>query len=154
VDAERIMTNSPTKNPQFAYADVTADPESATKLRKHLSTWLEDDVPEAHDRADAITLAVYEALANAVEHAYVHLAGPGAMNVSAVYHRHANLLSVTVQDHGRWQEVKATSAAGLRGRGIPLMQALSDHPRINPTAFGTTVILEWNLGREPQPDER
>jgi serine/threonine-protein kinase RsbW len=141
------MTNSPTETPALAYTDVSADPASATRLRKHLAAWLQEVVPEAHDRADAIALAVYEALANAVEHAYIHLAEAGTMSLNATYHRGARLLNVTVQDHGRWQKVKASSAAGLRGRGIPLMQALSDHPRISPTATGTTVILEWNLPR-------
>ena len=142
------MTNLPIEDPQLAFTDVTADPASATRLRQHLASWLHDEVPEAHDHADAITLAVYEALANAVEHAYVDVSQPGTMNLRATYNRYDYLLSVTVQDHGHWQEVMASSTAGLRGRGIPLMQALSDHPRINPTAFGTTVILEWNVGRD------
>lgn len=142
-----MMTNLPTENPQLVYTDVIADPETATRLRQRLASWLKDEVPEAHDHVDAIALAVYEALANAVEHAYLHHIEPGTMNLRATYHRYDYLLTVTVQDHGQWQEAKASSSSGLRGRGIPLMQALSDHPRINPTAFGTTVILEWNVGR-------
>ncbi len=138
------MTNSPTEGLQLTYSDVTADPAAATQLRQLLAEWLGEHVPTAGERADAITLAAYEALANAVEHAYVGRPETGTMSLRATYHPGDKQLHVTVQDQGHWLEpTPATSR--LRGRGIALMQALSDHPRINPGPGGTIVNLEWNL---------
>jgi serine/threonine-protein kinase RsbW len=144
------MTNSPTEGIRLTYTDVTADPAAATSLRQLLSEWLSDHVPSAGDLADSITLAAYEALANAVEHAYTGREA-GTMSLRATYHPHDQQLNVTVQDQGHWREPDPTQHR-LRGRGIPLMQALSDHPRINPTPQGTTVNLEWNLRRERGDD--
>lgn len=140
------MTNSPTEGLQLTYSDVTADPAAATELRQLLAEWLGQHVQTTRDRADAITLATYEALANAVEHAYAGRPEAGTMSLRATYHPSDQQLHVTVQDQGRWQEPKSTTKR-LRGRGIPLMQALTDHPRIKPGQRGTIVNLEWNLAR-------
>jgi serine/threonine-protein kinase RsbW len=140
------MTNSPTEGVRLMYTDVAAEPAAATSLRQLLAEWLAEHVPDLGDLADSITLAVYEALANAVEHAYSGRE-PGTMSLRATYHPHDLQLNVTVQDHGNWREPDPTTHR-LRGRGIPLMQALADHPRINPSPQGTTVNLEWNLGAE------
>lgn len=140
------MTNSPTEGLQLTYSDVSADPMAATQLRQLLSEWLAQHVPRAGDRADAITLAAYEALANAVEHAYADREEPGTMTLRATYHPGDQQLHITVQDQGRWLEPTPTTSR-LRGRGIPLMQALSDHPRIKPGPDGTIVNLEWNLAQ-------
>lgn len=140
------MTNSPTEGLQLTFSDVSADPASATQLRQLLAEWLGEHVPTAGDRADAITLAAYEALANAVEHAYADQPEAGTMSLRATYHPGDKQLHVTVQDQGHWQEPAPTNNR-LRGRGIPLMQALSDHPRIKPGPDGTIVNLEWNLAK-------
>jgi serine/threonine-protein kinase RsbW len=144
------MTNSPTDGIRLTYTDVAAEPAAATSLRQLLAEWLRQHVPSADGLADSITLAAYEALANAVEHAYSGRE-PGTMSLRATYHPDDQQLNVTVQDQGNWLEPDPTQHR-LRGRGIPLMQALSDHPRINPTPQGTTVNLEWNLAAERSPD--
>jgi serine/threonine-protein kinase RsbW len=146
VGADLIMTNSPTDGLQLAFSDVTADPAAATHLRQALAEWLEEQVPSAGERAEAITLAAYEAMANAVEHAYAGRTEVGTMSLRATYHPGDKQLHVTVQDQGRWLEPTPTTNR-LRGRGIPLMQALSDHPRIKPGPGGTIVNLEWNLAQ-------
>lgn len=56
----------------------------------------------------------------------------------------ADALAVTVGDRGRWrQKVPAQHHQQMRGRGIPLMEALADEVAIDRTPQGTRVTLVW-----------
>jgi hypothetical protein len=57
--------------------------------------------------------------------------------VDVVLDRTDGAVMVTVTDHGRWREPRATT----RGRGLPLMRALMDGVEVQPGAHGTTVTL-------------
>jgi serine/threonine-protein kinase RsbW len=87
-------------------------------------------------------LAVYEALANVAEYAYQNSDGVGTVDLLAL-HDDASTLLVIVADRGRWRTA-TTAADRTRGRGIPLMQALTNHCSLHNSAHGSTVRLVWS----------
>jgi anti-sigma regulatory factor (Ser/Thr protein kinase) len=83
-----------------------------------------------------VALAVHEAAANAVEHAYPR--GAGELMVRA---RHDDgRLVVVVEDEGDWRPPSRTDQ---RGRGLTLMHGLMDDVEIVPSGpgSGTQVTL-------------
>ncbi|WP_323848898.1 ATP-binding protein [Mycolicibacterium mucogenicum] len=112
--------------------------------RQEFSTWLTGHLALDRVKASDIVLAVNEALANAVEAAYADAPSPGVMHVHADFDRGSGLLTVTVADEGTWRPATAQLANSARGRGIPLMQALTDRASIEPTDAGTQVRLQWD----------
>ena len=49
-----------------------------------------------------------------------------------------------VADDGTWRPASPRDSNSVRGRGIPLMNALTDHAVIEPTDAGTRVCLQWH----------
>ncbi|SFI69415.1 Anti-sigma regulatory factor (Ser/Thr protein kinase) [Amycolatopsis sacchari] len=116
--------------------------ENASALRRAVDDWARA-VRLPPELVEAVSLAVYEAMANAVEHAY-HGREPGALRVHAVITGppgDAGTLVVRIEDDGEW--LRPGSVDGLRGRGIPLMEALAGVVEIAATPDGTTVTLSW-----------
>jgi serine phosphatase RsbU (regulator of sigma subunit)/anti-sigma regulatory factor (Ser/Thr protein kinase) len=121
----------------------TAMPAAVPLVRRSLDRYAEhlglDD-----DRRFSLLAASGEAIANAVEHAY--LGSPGIVRV------HANLqddtLHVTIEDEGKW---KPAQRRDERGRGLPLMRALMDGVEIRTHQARTEVRLTMALheGRVP-----
>lgn len=124
--------------------DAVADPQSAAQIRREFSGWLGRHFMLDATMACDVVLAVNEAMANVAEFAYVMVEQPGAMHVLASYDGTAATLTVTVTDEGAWRNVDTATTDLLRGRGIPLMQALADHAVVESSAEGTRVCLEWN----------
>ena len=93
-------------------------------------------------------LAVNEALTNAAEFAYVGAEEPGTMAVTARYEvleePAGSRLVVTVTDHGTWLHKEPDGRPNTRGRGIELMNALSDRASIDRAPDGTRVVLEFD----------
>jgi serine/threonine-protein kinase RsbW len=90
-----------------------------------------------------IALAVTEACANAVLHAYAD--GGGRFEVAAGLSDGAELV-VTVRDHGSGMAPRVGSA-GL-GVGLPVMAAIADALEIDtPDDAGTLVRMTFDLGR-------
>jgi serine phosphatase RsbU (regulator of sigma subunit) len=94
----------------------------------------------AHDALFNVTLAVSEAAANAVEHAY----GARAATFTVTGERTADEVSVVVADSGSW---RAAQPYG-RGRGLAIMRALVDSAEIERGESGTTVTLRKRLGEQ------
>lgn len=134
----------PGSSPQFARLDVTADAYSAAAIRREFADWLGRHFTLDATQASDVVLAVNEAMANAAEYAYVMAERPGTMHVRALYDEDAATLSVTVTDEGAWRPSDAATAGHRRGRGIPLMEALSDRATVDSSQAGTTVCMEWN----------
>jgi len=102
-------------------------------LRKEMRAWLAQlDLTE--DEAYDVLLAVGEACANAVEHAYG--SGDGPVEVVGVVGRAA--LEVTVSDRGTWIGPPSESQ---RGQGLLIMRALMDDVGLRVTGSGTSVTL-------------
>jgi serine/threonine-protein kinase RsbW len=89
---------------------------------------------------DDVTLAVYEALANAVEHAY-HPHHPNPVMHLQARIDHTQLL-ITVTDHGCW---RPPGEPGYRGRGLAMMRSLTTELQLCPSPHGTTVALRVAL---------
>jgi anti-sigma regulatory factor (Ser/Thr protein kinase) len=111
------------------------------RIRARLHRWaVEQAVPE--DVLIDLQLAVGEAVANGVEHAYRD-GEPGTVDVDLALTPRRNrqrVLRVRVADHGRWRP--APSAKGYRGRGLAMIQQLAEHVVVSATATGTQVCFE------------
>jgi serine/threonine-protein kinase RsbW len=133
---------------RFVRQRITADASSAAQIRAEFGNWLDRHFTLGAERFNDLLLAVYEAIANAAEFAYIDDAQCGTMDISAAYDVDSDTLAVTVNDRGRWRnDVPAPATPGrqfqVRGRGIPLMRALADEAIIDGTPHGTNVRLTW-----------
>ena len=137
-------SENPCSNTQFERVDVTADAYSAAAVRREFSDWLGRYFTLDATQASDVVLAVNEAMANAAEYAYGTAERPGTMHVRALYDGSTARLSVTVTDQGAWRSSDPAASGPRRGRGIPLMHALSDRATVDSSSAGTTVCLEWN----------
>ena len=129
---------------RFVRTRVAADARSAAFARAEFGVWLERYFSLDDDRFSDLLLAVNEAIANAAEFAYVDAAERGTVDVRAVYDGDSDTLAVSVDDRGRWRQKKPVHyQQQMRGRGIPLMEALADDLTIDRTPQGTRVTLTW-----------
>ncbi|WIY01333.1 ATP-binding protein [Amycolatopsis mongoliensis] len=116
-------------------------PNEMAGLRRKLTQWLGEfplDPESTHD----ITLATYEALANVVAHAYPD--GRGWTRLQAA--RTGDTVTVTVTDTGCGIPATSPRRAGLRtsgGRGLVLIEKVTDQSDIETGCDGTTVRMTW-----------
>ena len=129
---------------RFERIGIAADPESVARIREQFADWLESFFNLDPIRASDVVLAINEALANSAEFAYLLADRPGTIDVQARYEQSAEKLTVTVSDKGLWRVPDPAPATRTRGRGIPLMRALTDRATIDTSSGGTRVCLEWN----------
>ncbi|MBJ8337646.1 SpoIIE family protein phosphatase [Antrihabitans sp. YC3-6] len=123
--------------------EVPAEGTQLGVLRARLRTWMDScGVPE-QVVVDSI-LAVNEAFSNSVEHAFRNVE-PGRVTVTAV--ATVDELRFTVSDTGTWKEQAADP--GYRGRGLPMMRALTDEVTIERSDAGTTVRMSTVLTGHP-----
>ncbi|MFC4949151.1 ATP-binding protein [Pseudonocardia sp. GCM10023141] len=87
-----------------------------------------------------VVLAGYEAMANAVEHAYQ---GEGRHVELCATCTGDGFATVSVRDRGRWRPPPADPE--LRGRGLILIRELADEVEIDQGAAGTSVLMRWRL---------
>ena len=86
--------------------------------------------------AQAVLLAVSEAVTDAMEHGY-DFDGIGITTVDALY-RPRGELRVTVRDEGGWKPPRPDPE---RGRGTPIMRTVMDDVLVDPGPSGTTVRM-------------
>jgi anti-sigma regulatory factor (Ser/Thr protein kinase) len=91
--------------------------------------------------AEDLALASCEACANAIEHAYGP--APGVLEVSASMSESGEA-RVAIRDHGSWRPPRGRN----RGRGLQLMEGLTDSVEVIRDEDGTTVQLCRRLGVE------
>ena len=116
---------------------VRAMPESLSAMRRSLGAWLAAagaDEDESYD----VVVAVGEAAANAVEHAY----GPVAAKFDVLADADEGEVQITVADKGRWRPARGLN----RGRGMDLMAKLMDDVQVDTGERGTTVTMRRRLG--------
>jgi GAF domain-containing protein/anti-sigma regulatory factor (Ser/Thr protein kinase) len=116
---------------------LPADPPVLSSLRRSLRRWLEALGATELETYDVL-VAVTEAAANAVEHAY----GPGdaSFDVEALMSDEGEVC-VVVRDEGRWRPPRGHN----RGRGTLLMQELMDHFEVTTGDEGTEVRMRRRL---------
>jgi serine phosphatase RsbU (regulator of sigma subunit)/anti-sigma regulatory factor (Ser/Thr protein kinase) len=114
---------------EFA-ADARA--RSLLTIRRAASRWLEDlEVPRPI--ATEIVMAVHEASANVVEHAY----GPAGGTITITANHEEDQVEVLIRDSGTWRG----SSRGDRGNGLRLMRGLMDDVMVDTSATGTVVMM-------------
>jgi anti-sigma regulatory factor (Ser/Thr protein kinase) len=87
-----------------------------------------------------VTLAVGEACANAIEHAYSPT--PAVYSVEAF--AADGCVTIAVRDSGRWRRPRGEN----RGRGLTIMENAMDELDVRQTAEGTEIVLRKRLGVE------
>ena len=120
-----------------------ADADALGGLRHLLRRWLAGHGAGENEIYD-ITVAVQEAAANAVEHAYA----PGTAAFTVDAHNEQGEIVVTVTDRGSWREARGEN----RGRGFPLMRGLMESVEVQPADHGTSVVLKRTLLAAPKPE--
>ncbi|MEA2439946.1 MAG: hypothetical protein QOH76_1370 [Thermoleophilaceae bacterium] len=122
---------------------LPAEPPVLSSLRRTLRQWLEGHGASDLETYDVL-VAVTEASANAIEHAY----GPvdAAFDVEAEMTEDGEVC-VVVRDQGRWRPPRGHN----RGRGTLLMQELMDHFEVSTSDEGTEVRMRLQLAREGAP---
>jgi serine/threonine-protein kinase RsbW len=135
---------------EFVHRSWPADPEQLAVIRRELGGWLVPLALTEEETADVV-LAVDEAAANAVRHAY----GPEEAGVvELTLWTESGTLCIEVVDHGSWRPPVDAPREG--GRGIPLMSHMSESVLIHFDDRGSRVLLRHRipgLEGEPEPDE-
>ncbi|MDE3134813.1 MAG: SpoIIE family protein phosphatase [Acidobacteriota bacterium] len=120
---------------------LPATAHSVTIARHRLRDWLEENAPELDPIARSdLEVAWSEACSNVVRHAY----GPADASFEASAAREQSTLRMTVRDTGQWR----TPGQRSGGRGLPLMEQLSDELFIDRQADSTTVTMIHQLPSE------
>ena len=126
-------------NPEYVELRLPAVPDSLSPMRAALREWLAAAGAAEGDAYDVL-IAVGEAAANAVEHAY----GP----VDAEFEVEGRVtngdLVLAVRDRGKWRDPRGQH----RGRGLLLMNELMDDVQIERDEQGTAVQMRRALVRE------
>lgn len=119
--------------------EVPAQAEQLATVRHLIRRWVAAKGGTDDDCA-AFAIAVTEACANSVEHAY----GPRDAGIDLRAELTRGEATVSVRDHGAWREPRGEN----RGRGIPVMKEFMDDVAIETGDQGTTVKLHRRIGDE------
>jgi PAS domain S-box-containing protein len=127
--------------------EVPATADQLGEVRGQLSEWLRAAGTPEPLAAD-IVLAGNEACTNSAEHAY-RGGDSGPMRIQAQVRR--GEIDLRVMDFGTW---KPPGDTPFRGRGIPLMRAVSDRVELKKSANGTTVDMAFAVPATQSADHR
>ena len=106
------------------------------QLRRSVSRWLRERGASNQDVTE-IVLAVNEACANAIEHAYSP--APAEFLVDASVRERE--VTIVVTDSGRWRSPRGSD----RGRGLAVIDAAMDEVEVNSAATGTEIVMRRRL---------
>lgn len=141
------MEQEPSGHVEFVHRSWPADPEQLVVIRRELSGWLAPLALSEEETADVV-LAVDEAAANAVRHAY---GDDESGAVELTLWTEPGTLSIEVVDHGNWRPPVEEPVEG--GRGIPLMNSMSESVLIHFDGRGSRVLLRHRIPeRQPAQD--
>jgi anti-sigma regulatory factor (Ser/Thr protein kinase) len=115
---------------------LPAESDSPPLLRRLLRRWLRERGASTEE-SDEIVLACAEASANAIEHAYPPEPHPFRVEARV----EGGSIVVSVRDWGKWRPPRGD----FRGRGMVLMEGLTDSVEVTPSDTGTTVTLTKRL---------
>jgi anti-sigma regulatory factor (Ser/Thr protein kinase) len=141
-DDVAVLIVRPTEAPFRRLID--ADPREIRTIRAELRRWLADQGVDAAD-IDDVLLSSGEAVANAVEHAYLgRLLGDVEVraDLRAEGRPDVATLDVRVLDTGEWRR---PAAEGVRGNGHRLMRTLADDVQVRSDDGGTAVRLRYTV---------
>jgi len=115
---------------------ISAEPTELSRLRRLLSAWRRTIQPADRGESDLL-LAINEACANAVEHAYAD--GPRGTIEVTVGHEPDGSYLATVRDFGRWRP--PAGASSVRGRGLAIIRDLTHGFERHSTGEGTVITF-------------
>jgi predicted RNA-binding protein with RPS1 domain/anti-sigma regulatory factor (Ser/Thr protein kinase) len=132
---------------QILRLTVPAQPSRLTDLRRGLREWLRQAGVAKNDAA-GVLIAVSEAAANAVEHAYLDIGADKATSQDGVLQLTAwlepgGVLRVEVVDNGRWRQPDTYTEQ--HGRGFRLMRSTMDEVNVEHATGTTTVAMRLKL---------
>jgi serine/threonine-protein kinase RsbW len=126
---------------EFVHRSWPAEPAQLAGIRRELTRWVSALGPSVEQTAD-IVLAVDEAAANAMRHAY-EPGEPGAVELT-LWTEGATLCTEIV-DHGRWRA--PAEPTGESGRGIGIMNMMAEAVLIRRGSRGSRVLLRHRVPR-------
>jgi GAF domain-containing protein/anti-sigma regulatory factor (Ser/Thr protein kinase) len=128
--------------PAELHLRLSAEPKVLAHVRRVLRRWLIERGAHENEVTE-ITIAVSEACANAIEHAYSPAPATFELDATA----DGDEITVAVRDQGRWRAPRGQN----RGRGLSIIVAAMDDVEIEHAAAGTQVVMRRRLGeREPR----
>jgi anti-sigma regulatory factor (Ser/Thr protein kinase) len=119
---------------------LAAEPSVLADVRHVLRRWLHRHGVLEQD-AREILLAVNEACANAIEHAYSP--APAVFEFEAI--DDDGDLEFRVRDEGRWRSARGE----YRGRGLKLIETAMDEVQVDRSDTGTTIVMRRRSRHEP-----
>lgn len=131
----RIANDEPGEPFELTFPAV---PSSLSHVRATLRRWLRG-VGASETAVHDVLVAVGEATANAVEHAY----GPSGGSISVTVELEGRDVIVAVKDAGQWRAPRGQG----RGRGTLIMEKTMDSFSVDRTDAGTTVHLRRDVDR-------
>lgn len=132
-----VRCEDPTGSPPL-HIEVPAMPTALGRVRAALRHWL-SNLGVGDSNAFNILLAVGEAAANAVSHAY----GPGGGTIDIDVARNGDSIVATVRDRGRWRAPRGEN----RGRGMGIMENCASEVAVDRTDAGTEVRLRFDIDK-------
>jgi serine/threonine-protein kinase RsbW len=128
----------------FVFREVVAANNALSPLRQDVTGWSRS-VGFTGYGVDDMVLAVDEAVANSIEHGYRHRRPdqPGMVVLFAACAVAHQMAHVVVADNGSWRPPPADS--GTRGRGLPIIEKVTDTFQLHHDDTGTVTMLGWKL---------
>lgn len=121
--------------------ELAATPDAVADARRHATDFIATAGASA-DTNERVALAVSEAVANAVTHAYVETGGNGPIEVELLFDDHQ--VVVYVRDRGRGM-VPRPDSPGL-GFGLPIIGSLADRVELSSVdGHGTELCMRFGL---------
>lgn len=122
---------------------LPAEAPALATLRRETAGWL-DNLGASLDDIECLHLALGEAVANSIEHAYP--TDRGQITVDG-YLDAAGRVCLTVTDTGTWRPPPPDP--GARGRGLVMLRRFMDSVEVDISGPGTVVLMERTLRRYP-----
>jgi serine phosphatase RsbU (regulator of sigma subunit)/anti-sigma regulatory factor (Ser/Thr protein kinase) len=122
------------------HVTIPAVATSLVLVRTALRRWLSTLAVSEREELD-VMLALGEAMANVVSHAY----GPSGGTMDVDLSCSAGDIVATIRDTGRWRLPRGTN----RGRGINIMENCADEMSVDTSEAGTEVRLRFHLKGVP-----
>jgi len=119
----------------FAHRIWPADACHLPTIRAEVAGWL-NELPAPPDIVNNVVLAVTEAVANSVEHAYHAITEHNTIDVA--FWTEGSVICIQISDHGSWRPLPGLNG---RARGLTHMGELVESVMIRFGTAGTNVLL-------------
>ena len=118
---------------------LPAEARILADMRRALRRWLRHRADAGEQDIVEVTMAVNEACANAIEHAYTP--APAEFELCASFAD--GEVAVVISDAGHWRSPRGVH----RGRGLTIMEAAMDEVEVEAGPAGTRVALRRRVRR-------